>query len=145
MLQRMTIHTLPRTNNSILQLTWVVGVYKIYRSNIECPIIRFTDHQRVMFIVPLKLDRVAIVISHRWGALYFEENSLPDVLYRSDLGHVCWGIYWQHHCQMWRILLCHSPPSLGHPCQGLTIIDHTTVLKHTHTLAKSTHNHRQYF
>ncbi len=89
MLQRMTIHTLPRTNNSILQLTSVVGVYKIYRSNIECPIIRFTDHQRVMFIVPLKLDRVAIVISHRWGALYFEENSLPDVLYRSDLGHVC--------------------------------------------------------
>ncbi len=38
-----TIHTLPRTNSSILQLTWVlivVGVYQIYWSNIECPIIR---------------------------------------------------------------------------------------------------------
>ncbi len=37
MLQPVTIHTLPRTNNSILQLTWVwivVGVYKIYCSKI---------------------------------------------------------------------------------------------------------------
>ncbi len=33
-------YTLPRTNNSILQLIRVVGVYKIYSSNIECPIIR---------------------------------------------------------------------------------------------------------
>ncbi len=43
MLQLVTMHTLPRTNNNILQLTWVwlvVAVYKIYCSNIECPIIR---------------------------------------------------------------------------------------------------------
>ncbi len=36
MLQPVTMHTLPRTNRSILQLTWVlivVGVYKIYCSN----------------------------------------------------------------------------------------------------------------
>ncbi len=43
MLQSVTMHTLSRTNSSILQLTWlliVVGVYKIYSSNIEFPIIR---------------------------------------------------------------------------------------------------------
>ncbi len=43
MLQPVQMHTLPRTNSSILQLTWaliVVGVYKIYCSNIECLIIR---------------------------------------------------------------------------------------------------------
>ncbi len=37
------MHTLPRTNSSILQLTLlliVVGVHKMYYSNIECPIIR---------------------------------------------------------------------------------------------------------
>ncbi len=43
MLQPVTMHTLPRTNSSILQLTWVlivVGVYIVCCSNIECPIIR---------------------------------------------------------------------------------------------------------
>ncbi len=40
MLQPITKHTLPRTNNTILKLTWVMGVYKIYCSNIECQIIR---------------------------------------------------------------------------------------------------------
>ncbi len=37
------MHTPPRTYISLLQLTWVlivVGGYKIYCSNIECPIIR---------------------------------------------------------------------------------------------------------
>ncbi len=42
MLQPHLMHTLTRTNSCILQLTWViivVGVYKIYCSNIECQII----------------------------------------------------------------------------------------------------------
>ncbi len=43
MFQPVTRHTLCRTNNSILQLAWVlivVGFYQIYSSNIECTIIR---------------------------------------------------------------------------------------------------------
>ncbi len=54
MLQPVTIHTLPRTNNNLLQLTWVlivVGIfikYTVQTLNAQLWE-RFTDHQRVFW------------------------------------------------------------------------------------------------
>ncbi len=66
------MHTLPRTNNSILQLTWVVGVYKIYCSNIECPIIREVygppesiKYAETMALMMIKLDILRVILEEQ--------------------------------------------------------------------------------